>query len=120
MLALELVDESLGGIVAFYSLIHIPREMMAAALRELKRVLRPRGLLVLAFHLGHETIHLDEWWGKRVSIDFMFFARDEMESWLQDAGFKIEMVLERPPYEGVEHPTRRAYFLARKPIGGGQ
>jgi len=120
MLALELADESLGGIVAFYSLIHIPREMMSAVLREVKRVLRPRGLLMLAFHLGRETIHLDEWWGKRVSIDFLFFERDEMAGWLKAAGFEIEMVLERPPYEGVEHPTRRAYFLARKPIGGGQ
>lgn len=115
MLALDLADESLGGIVAFYSLIHIPRETMTAALRELKRVLRPCGLLLLAFHIGNETIHMDQWWGKRVSIDFMFFARDEMEGWLKAAGFAIEMLLERPPYEGVEHPSRRAYFLARKP-----
>ena len=115
MLALDLADQSLGGIVAFYSLIHIPRETMIAALAELKRALRPRGLLLLAFHLGRETIHLDEWWGKRVSVDFYFFERDEMESWLKAAGFEIAMSLARPPYDGFEHPSRRAYFLARKP-----
>jgi SAM-dependent methyltransferase len=115
MLALDLADQSLGGIVAFYSLIHIPREKLIAALLELNRVLRPRGLLLLAFHIGQETLHLDQWWGKQVSVDFFFFERDEMAGWLKAAGFEIAMSLERPPYEDFEHPSRRAYFLARKP-----
>ena len=57
---------SWGGIAAFYSLIHIPRPEMAAALRELRRVLVPDGVLLAAFHVGRETIHKDEWWGKDV------------------------------------------------------
>src|SRR5512135_123886 len=52
MQALDVEDEAWAGIAAFYSLIHIPREEVVMVLQELKRVLRPGGLLLVAFHLG--------------------------------------------------------------------
>jgi SAM-dependent methyltransferase len=115
MLSLDVDDEMWGGIVAFYSLIHIPHEKVIPALCELKRVLRSNGLLLLSFHVGQEVIHRDEWWGKKVSLDFIFFERHEMEEYLKSTGFEIADVIERPPYEGVEYPSRRAYIFARKP-----
>jgi len=118
MLGLDLPDGSLSGIAAFYSIIHIPREKIPAALRELKRVLRSEGLLLIAVHTGEDTLHLDEMWGKPVCLDFHFFTREEMEGYLRSAGFSIEESLERPPYPDVEHQSRRAYLLARKPVGG--
>jgi SAM-dependent methyltransferase len=114
MLALEVDDDAWAGIVAFYSIIHIPRGQMIAALQELERVLRPQGLLLLSFHVGQEVIHRDEWWGKKVSLDFLLFERHEVEGYLKAAGFIIEEVIERPPYENVEYPSRRAYIFARK------
>ena len=33
---------------------------------------------------------------------------------MQAAGFMVEARIERQPYEAVEHPSRRAYLLARK------
>jgi SAM-dependent methyltransferase len=115
MLALDAEDEAWGGIVAFYSIIHIPRNNMIAALQEFKRVLRPQGLLLLAFHVGQETLHREELWGKKVSLDFLFFERDEIEGYLKSVGFEIDAVVERPPYEDVEYPSHRAYIFARKP-----
>ena len=41
MLALSDLDASWGGAAVFYSLIHIPRDRVPAALAELHRVLRP-------------------------------------------------------------------------------
>jgi SAM-dependent methyltransferase len=111
MRALDLADASLAGITAFYSLIHIPRDELALVLEELRRVLRGDGLLLAAFHLGSAVQHLDEWWGRPVSIDFVFFERDEMERKLRAAGFEIEDVKERDPYPDVEAQTRRAYVL---------
>ena len=36
--------------------------------------------------------------------------------YLHDRGVnELEWVIERAPYAGVEHPSRRAYILARKP-----
>ncbi|PYX76619.1 MAG: class I SAM-dependent methyltransferase [Acidobacteria bacterium] len=49
MLSLEGADDSCGGIAA---------------------VLRPGGTLLLAFHVGKETVHEDELWGYQVSLDF--------------------------------------------------
>jgi ubiquinone/menaquinone biosynthesis C-methylase UbiE len=61
MLALTDVEEnSYGGIAAFYSIIHIPRSSVVVALQELKRVLCPKGVLLLTFHIGREVIHRDE------------------------------------------------------------
>ena len=112
--ALPAGDGAWGGIAAFYSIIHIPRQQVAVALRELWRVLRPGGSLLLAFHIGDEVVHLDEWWGKSVSLDFTFFSLEEMEGYLRQAGFDIFEVLERAPYEGVEHPRQRGYIWATK------
>lgn len=115
MLALtDTPDDAWGGIAAFYSIIHIPREQVVQALREFRRVLRPGGVVLLTFHLGTEIRHLDEWWGHSVSIDFIFFEREEMKGYLQQAGFRLEEAIERDPYPpDVEAQTRRAYLFAR-------
>src|SRR5262249_25060825 len=52
MLALDAEDSSWGGITAFYSIIHVPPDDIPRALTEFHRVLRPGGLLLLAFHAG--------------------------------------------------------------------
>jgi SAM-dependent methyltransferase len=115
MLSLDIEDGAMDGIVAFYSIIHVPRAEIAVALAEMNRVLRPGGLLLLAFHVGDETVHLDEWWGQRVSVDFLFFRPKEISDYLEAAGFEIEEIVEREPYPDVEHQSRRAYIFARKP-----
>ncbi len=117
MLALsQIADEAYGGIAAFYSLIHVPRPSLVDALRELKRVLRPAGTLLVTFHLGHETLHKDEFFGHEVSMDFHFFESAEMKEYLTAAGFQLEEAIERDPYPPeVEYQSRRAYIFARKP-----
>lgn len=111
----SIADNSYGGIAAFYSIIHVPRPSLIQALQELKRVLLPEGTLLLTFHIGQEVIHRDEWWGKEVSLDFIFFETEEMKGYLKAAGFEIKEVIERDPYVDVEYPSRRAYIFAQKP-----
>jgi SAM-dependent methyltransferase len=115
MLSLPDAENSWGGIAAFYCIIHIPHPQVVDALREMRRVLRPGGMLLVTFHIGEEIKHLDEWWEKPVKLDFAFYLPEQMETWLKDAGFDLVETLVREPNPEVEVATRRAYLFARKP-----
>jgi SAM-dependent methyltransferase len=109
--ALDVADHSVAGIVAFYSLIHLPRPALPAALRELHRALQPRGVLLVALHGGTGEVHADEFVGQPVAVDATLYTADEVAGLLADSGFTVDAVLERPPYE-FEHPTDRLYVRA--------
>jgi SAM-dependent methyltransferase len=116
MLGLELTDKSLAGIVAFYSIVHLPQESLPQVFREMERVLRPGGRLLLAFHMGDEVIQLKELWDRPVSLDFFFFEPSFIQRQMESAGLRIEEVIERGPYAPeVEYQSRRAYIFACKP-----
>lgn len=116
MLRLDSIpDNSYAGIAAFYSIIHVPRPAVASALAELKRVIKPEGVLLITHHIGSDIVHRDEFLGKQVSLDFVFFETEEMKDYLTTAGFYLDEVIERDPYPDVEYPSRRAYVFARKP-----
>jgi SAM-dependent methyltransferase len=117
MLALDLPEASLAGIAAFYAIVHMAPTSLPLLFSELHRVLQPNGLLLLAFHIGHETVHRDELWGVRVSLDFVFFRVEDVTQALSAADFEIEEMIEREPYPDVEYPSQRAYVVARKTIG---
>jgi SAM-dependent methyltransferase len=116
MLELDFPEASWGGIAAFYSLIHILRPRLLDALRELWRVLRPGGILLMSYHIGAETVHIDDWWEKPVKLDFNFLETPLLTDLLVKAGLTVEDVIERVPYL-EEHPSRRGYIFARKPYG---
>jgi SAM-dependent methyltransferase len=104
---------SLGGIVAFYSIVHLRSDELVAPFREFHRVLAPGGLVALAFHIGSETVHVDELFGHATSLDFRFHLPDVVVAALVEAGFTLEARLERGAYLDKEHPTQRCYLLAR-------
>jgi SAM-dependent methyltransferase len=113
---LRFMDNSLAGIVAFYLIVNFRKDDLPKAFAEMFRVLVPGGIMLLAFHIGTEILHLDEVFGHKVSIDFIFFEVDEIVTLLEDAGFKVQEVLTRRPYpEGVEFQSQRAYIFAKKP-----
>ncbi|MBX7218434.1 MAG: class I SAM-dependent methyltransferase [Blastocatellia bacterium] len=114
MLALDVPDESWVAIAACYAIVNLPRTDLPTVFQECHRVLKPGGWLMLAFHIGTETVHQAELWGKPVKLDFLYFERAEIGEMVQAAGFTLLESLERDPYPGVEYPSRRAYLLACK------
>ena len=112
-LELPAADGEFGAAIAFYSIIHLEPGELPRAFEEIHRVLRPGGLFLVAFHVGAEVRHLDEWWGLAVDVDFRFFQPSEIADVIERAGFQTEMRLERVSYPG-EVETRRAYLLARR------
>jgi SAM-dependent methyltransferase len=116
MLALPFDDGSLAGVIAFYSIIHFDDDQLRRAFAEMARVLEPGGIVALAFHIGDETIHRDEWWGEPVSVDFRFLEPDHVTALLTEAGLLINSTEQRAPYApGVEFQSRRAYLVAERP-----
>ncbi len=116
MLALDLADNTLAGIAAFYAIVNIPDESLPLAFAEMHRVLQPGGLLLLAFHIGDEAIRPEELWGNQISMEFYHLQPEKILSLLTKSGFAIEDVIERDAYApDVEYQSRRAYVFARKP-----
>ena len=114
MFALPYADASLAGIVGFYAIVHTPTDELVAPFTEFHRVVRPRGLVAVAFHVGSERKHVAEMWGCTTSLEFWFHPAEAVVAALEVAGFSIEARLDREPYPDVEHPSRRAYVLARR------
>ena len=52
MTALDLPDASFDGIVAYYSILHVPRDEHPALLANLHRTLKPAGLALLCMGVG--------------------------------------------------------------------
>lgn len=115
ILNLPLEESTLGGIAAFYSLIHVEPKHIPIALSELKRVLKPGGWVLLSFHIGEQVLHLDTWYKKQVNLDFHFFQIEQMTDWLQEAGLQNIEAHERDPYIGYEHESQRGYVFAQYP-----
>jgi len=116
ILDLEFENESIAGVVAFYAIVHFSAEQVGTAFREVFRVLQPGGIFLLTYHIGEEKIHLDEFLGKKVDIDVVFFTADFISGCLKDSGFEKIEIIEREPYPGVEYQSRRAYVFAMKPV----
>jgi len=115
MLDLDFGNDSLAGVVAFYAIVHFTEAQVETVFREVYRVLQPGGLFLLTYHIGGETMHLDEFLGRKIDIDFMFFTTGFIYGCLDACGFVTIETIEREPYRGVEYESRRAYVFAEKP-----
>jgi SAM-dependent methyltransferase len=114
LLALDLPDASAGAISAFYAIVHFSLDDVEQAFREMRRVLVPGGLALVAFHVGTEVIHVAEEWGLVVDVDFVFFQPEDVAARAALAGLSVEEIAIREPYPDVEYPSRRAYLTLRR------
>lgn len=113
MTDLHLSDDALGGIVAWYSVIHTPPELLPTIFAEFQRVLHPGGHLLLAFQVGDERVRLERAYGHNLSLDAYRLAPDLIEDLLSEAGLAVHtrVIREPTPPEKV----RQAYLLASRP-----
>jgi SAM-dependent methyltransferase len=128
MRVLPFAPSSVGGVVAFYSLIHIPPDELVATLHELHRVLRIGGHVALTTHVtsppgrgavpregGSLGLHIEEMLSTPVDLDFYFYGVAELAPSLEETGFSLVESAEREPYAPeIEAQSKRAYVLAEK------
>ncbi|GAA4865182.1 class I SAM-dependent DNA methyltransferase [Actinomycetospora straminea] len=109
----------LGGIVAWYSLIHVPPAQLPGVLAGFHRALRPGGHLLLGFQVGDDVVHHDEAFGHRVDLDFRRLRPDAVAALLVEAGFAVTARLVREPVPDSRAPALpQAAILARRPAAG--
>jgi SAM-dependent methyltransferase len=121
MLALDLPDGALVGVMAWYSIVHTPQERLPEVFAEFCRVLAPGGLVLLAFQVGGEPLHLTEALGHAISLIFHRLQPDRVAKLLGQAGLVVRGQLLREPDEdgNFTERTQQAFVLARKPAGAG-
>lgn len=113
--ALDLADGSVGAIVAWYSIIHTPPELLPLVFAEFSRVLAPGGHLLLAFQAGDERVRIEHGYGHDVSLDAYRLEPERVESLIHRSGMLVDARLLREPVD--RERTRQAYLMAHKPVG---
>lgn len=91
MTQLDLADGTIAGLVAFWSLIHIPDDAIPGVFSQFRRVLRPGAPLLLGFHIGNTSVLKTKGYGghpMRVQV----YRRQpaQVAGWLRDTGFAVE------------------------------
>lgn len=112
MTDLDVPAGSLAGLVAWYSLIHVPEAERPGCVAGFARALRPGGLLLVAFQVGTGTLHLEEAFGESIGLDFHRLDPDGLDATLGGAGFDVLSRTVRAPTEGERTP--HAIVLARR------
>jgi SAM-dependent methyltransferase len=102
MTDLQLADNSVAGIIAFWSVIHVPDHAMPGVFEQFRRVLRSQGPLLVGFHVGDETRHTSEGYtGRPINVDSHHRRPSTIAGWLRDAEFTIEAELIIRPDDDV-------------------
>ncbi|MEV4350782.1 class I SAM-dependent methyltransferase [Actinoplanes sp. NPDC049596] len=90
MTDLRLADDSVGGVVAFWSLIHIPDAEVPGVLGHFRRVLRPGGPLMVGFHVGEGSrLKREGYGGHPMNVHVHRRRPTEVAAWLTGAGFEV-------------------------------
>lgn len=115
MTALLHGDESAGGALLFWSLIHIPDESVGGVLDEVFRVLRPGGVVTIGFHVGDRVNRKTEGYGGLpMQLNVHLRPVEVVSNALREAGFQIEATLLLNPDE----VTPGGVVIARRPSAG--
>ncbi|SCL59079.1 Ubiquinone/menaquinone biosynthesis C-methylase UbiE [Micromonospora eburnea] len=95
---LDVADHSIAGILAWYSLIHLPPQDIDGVLAEFRRAMAPGGKLVLGVFYGDEVAAFDH----KVVTAYRW-PLDEFSERLRRAGF-AEVERLRRPGDGTHRP----------------
>lgn len=113
MTALEIPPASVDGVVAFYSIIHVPREEHAGLFRSIAGWLRPGGLLFAALGVRDTEGTVEEDW-LGAPMYFSHYDGATSKQLVAAAGLEIVSAQEETAEEDGS-PVTFLWVVARKP-----
>ncbi len=112
MRLLPIRSGSCAGAVAYYSVQHLPRAHIGDLFKEVRRVLAPTALIVLATHLGEGEVYSGALLGHTFEpVGGTLYRESELPSLLTNHSFVIHDISYRDPLPH-EHQSRRIYLTA--------
>ncbi|SCF66988.1 class I SAM-dependent methyltransferase [Streptomyces sp. Ncost-T10-10d] len=115
MTELELDDDGLGGILAYYSTHHTPPDLLPLVFAEFHRTLAPGGHLMLVGHVGNGERRrpTQAYGGHPVTYESHLLPPTRIAEMLGRSGLAVSAQLVEEPDEGATRTI--ATFMARKP-----
>ncbi|OZV76825.1 hypothetical protein CA850_25770 [Micromonospora echinospora] len=109
-----MTDARLGGIVAWWSIVHTPPQVLPTIVAEFHRTLAPGGHLLLGFHAGDELVRRDRAYGHPVTVESYRHPPERVAGLLERVGFTVtaRLVTQEPD------APQGACLLARRPAAG--
>ncbi len=98
---LRLPDRSLAGILGWWSLFNLPRNVLPRVLGSFERALMPGGSLLLGTHVGSEdVVRVEAYGGVPVNWTTYLWQPEQLSTLLTGAGLEISAVLTMAPIAG--------------------
>ena len=114
MRSLKFPDEYFDGLIAPYSLIHIPEKEVVSTLTEWSRVLKKGGYLSILVQEGESDHWVAQPFAPEKQIFFNFFSIERLQKYLKESGFSTVSVKKVPCEEELSLSKSLLYFLAKK------
>lgn len=108
-------DDTFDGIMANYSLFHIPTEQLPQVLENFSRVLKPNGKLLLILQEGNGEMMVEEPYRPGIYVYTNYFSIESISSLLTKYNFDIEAIeREETPNEHELGSGKLVVFTKKK------
>jgi ubiquinone/menaquinone biosynthesis C-methylase UbiE len=105
-------DAQFDGVLAWYAIIHSAPADLASIFAEFARVLRPGGIVLLAFQAGEGTREMTHAYGHAVELRAFLHNSESVIQDLEHVGFELEASLDRKPRDSETHS--QGFIIARR------